>query len=267
MISRALFLPMLFATFFCSGENALAQGGIDVRERFDIQFGFGDLAKSPDVMPYRPMLERAMTAELHFVKKLCDPNPEQFDELHRVASSAALSIAKTYAENKRRRTKMDAWPDPNEAIARQLAEAVRRLMPAVLADTYEAEIAGRFVAHRAASAALLVNLIDQQTMLSPDQQTDLFATLRDHWQPQWSTANVLLTYPQYATLPEPGVIRPHLTELQQRLWSYRPTQRRITVSWQNHFGVNNALAAIGLEEFDKSPVLRSKSQDPERAKP
>jgi hypothetical protein len=267
MHSRAFFLPILLATFVGSCETALAQDQFGVRQRFDIQFGFGNLANPKEIAPYLPMLQRAMTAELHFAKKICDPNSEQFDELHRAGLSAVLYVANTYADAQRRRKKMDAWPDPNEAIATQLSKAVSRIMPAEVAETYQAEIAGRFRAHRDADAALLVNLIDQHTLLDPDRQAALFTTLRDNRKSHWATASMLLNYPQYAALPEPDVLRPHLSELQQRLWSYRPKQRRVTLSWQIHFGINNSFATIGLEEFDEPGPLDAELRNAEEAKP
>jgi hypothetical protein len=127
-------------------------------------------------------------------------------------------------------------------------------MPDDVANEYRAEIVARFDATIAADAAAIVNLVDQQTVLDPTQQEELHQSIRQNWNPQWSRRNVVLLYPQYAQLPGADVLDPHLSKLQQQLWSYRPERRNVRLSWQVYLGMSDLLGAGQLEPFD-SPEL------------
>jgi hypothetical protein len=198
---------------------------------------------------YLPLLQQALTPELHFARKLVQPNEEQFDEIHRAGRAAIAKIAGQYADLQDRRQKPETWPDPHQSIARALADAIGRLFPAEVADKYRDETEARFAANRQADAAVVVNLIDHKVMLTPQQQQQLLTVLVEAWQPHWSTGNLVLIHSQYAALPETEILQPHLSELQQQLWAYRPRTRALTLSWQVHFGASNLFGPVGLEEF------------------
>ena len=230
-------------------ESATAQNRIPVDEQFRIKFGFADQPRK-DAHIYLPMLKRSLTTELHFAKRICRPSDTQFDAIHTAGAKAVTSIANTYADNARRRTAAQRWPDPNESIAISLAESIHQLMPPDIAENYEAVTKARFAANRAANAALLTNIIDRQVLLDLDQQEKIYQTLRDEWQPHWSPRNILLTYAQYAVLPDALIVHPHLTDLQKSLWSSGMGRRRVTLSWQVHFRTDQFFGGIALPEFD-----------------
>ncbi len=127
---------------------------------------------------------------------------------------------------------------------------VDRLFSADVARRYRDEVAARFEANRQADAAAIVNMVDQEVTLDPAQQQNLFDSLLDRWEPAWSTGNVIFLYPQYAVLPEPDLLRPNLSDVQQRLWASHPKRRNVVLSWQVYLRTNNVLGVAGLEPYD-----------------
>ena len=198
---------------------------------------------------YLSMLRQALTAELHFAAKIATPSQPQFDAIHRAGLQAIEAIADEYEELEHRREKPETWPDPNQSIAETLSAVIAREFPREVHERYQQEIAGRFRENRAADAAVVVNLIDNKVQLSSEQQQSLFRSLTEEWQPHWSTGSLVLLYAQYAALPEVQFLRPHLNEIQQRLWSYRPKLRRTTLPWQAHFGSSHLFGPVSLPEF------------------
>jgi hypothetical protein len=240
-----LLLPtLLFAVLVLPRGNALGQAARVA------DFLAQDRPRNNDaVNVYLPSIRVVLTAELHFVKKVCSPNEKQFNDIHRAGREAILSLAQTYVDLKRKRAKPETWPSPNESIEQALVEAVGQFMPAAVAKRYSTEIAARMEARRAADAATIVTLIDRQVMLDPNQQREIFTAIRDNWKPYWSSESVVFFYPQYATLPDPDVLSPHLSDSQQRLWSYLPKRRSVSIPWQLHFNANEMFGVRGLEEF------------------
>jgi hypothetical protein len=247
---------LLFAVLVLPSGNLLAQAARPGRNVGKLRPINNDA-----VNVYLPSIRVVLTSELHFVKKVCSPNENQFNDIHRAGRKAILSLAQTYVDLKRKRAKPETWPSPNESIEQALVEAVGQFMPAAVAKRYSTEIAARMEARRAADAATIVTLIDRQVMLDPDQQREIFTAIRNNWKPYWSRENVVFFYPQYATLPDPDVLSPHLSDSQQRLWSYLPKRRSVSIPWQLHFNANEMFDVWGPEEFP-DPDARVDSVEP-----
>lgn len=196
-----------------------------------------------------PRLQLALTAELHFLKKVCEPSEAEFRAIHRAGREAIAAISREYSGLKRKRVKVGSWPDPGERIFRSLTFAVAQSMSAESAAKYQQAVNNRLQARRAADASAVVIMIDQQVMLDPQQQQELFDALVAGWQPHWSTAHVSLNHSNYAMFPEPEFLEPYLNDLQQRLWAARPRRRYASLMWQLKLGVYNLFPTKGLAEF------------------
>jgi len=107
----------------------------------------------------------------------------------------------------------------------------------------------------------MVTLIDRRVMLDPDQQQQIFEALRDNWRPRWSNVYVLLFYSNYASMPEPDVLSPHLSVAQQKMWAGRPRRRYASMLWQLHFGPSNVFGISGF------PALADPKIDADVAEP
>lgn len=126
------------------------------------------------------------------------------------------------------------------------------------ADRYAEEIKARSESRRAATAGMIVTVIDQHAFLDPAQQDSLAAALLENWDSNWSSAPVVVMYPMYSTLPDAELLRPHLTTLQQRLWTYRPAQRNVRLPWDFELNVGKMLGVDELEEF---PDLKPRGEE------
>jgi hypothetical protein len=211
---------------------------------------------------FTPPLKKVLNAELHFLKKICDPTDEQFTEIHRAGLAEVNVLAQLCAIQQRARTKTRDFADPNARIASALSDAVREVIPdRESADRYAEEINARAELRRTAAAGMIVSLIDQQAFLDPAQQDSLAAALLENWNSNWSGAPVVVMYPMYSTLPEADLLQPHLTALQQKLWTYRPAQRTVRLPWDFELNVGKMLGVNELEAFpDPEPSGKEAKQ-------
>lgn len=202
---------------------------------------FGALAQRQIVGDAARTLNLLLTAELHFVQKVCQPSPQQFNKIH----LAGLAAVKNFQERMdvgravagvaqlRSSSGMTVEVDPSNLIAEALAETVQEIMPSTTWKTYHREIVARAELRRQASAAMMVQMIDQFAVLDAKQAKTLEATIINNWKTGMSPALTVMSYPQYAVLPDSVILRPHLSSLQQRLWSYRPNHRSIRLPWES----------------------------------
>ena len=208
---------------------------------------------------YTPFVTKVMTAELHFLKKVCEPTDEQFDKFHETGLLAVALTCKHYEDLQKIRQAASEWPQPQERITAALARAVDQSMSAEVAQRYRDELKARQEAHRAASAGMMLVHIDQQLMLAPDQYQAIREALEKDWNSGWSTGIRLFMYPQYARMPESHVLRPHLTDRQRKLWSARPNHGTVNFGWQMELGMQDFFGAgVELQAFEKKPIRKLK---------
>lgn len=211
---------------------------------------------------FTPPLIKALTAELHFVKKLCKPTDEQFEKIHRAGLAEVNQLAQLFAIQQRARTKAPEVQDPNTRIGSALRDAVEELMPdSEVVDRYAEELEARTNARRAATAGMIVTMIDQAVFLDPAQQDQLTTTLLENWSHRWSSSPIIVMYPTYLTLPSEELLHQHLTPVQQRLWTYRPAQRKVRLPWDFELNVRKMLPVKELEPFpDPKPSVEEARQ-------
>lgn len=199
---------------------------------------------------FTPPLKKVLNAELHFMKEICNPTDEQIATIQRAGLAEVSELAQLFAIQQRVRSKTQGFSDPNQRIASALGDAVREVMPgSESADRYLEEIKARWQSRRAATAGMIVTLIDQQAFLDPTQQDSLAEALLENWDSKWSSAPIVVMYPMYATVPSADFLQPHLTPLQQKLWAYRPAQRSVRLPWDFELNVGKMLGINALEAF------------------
>jgi len=79
---------------------------------------------------FHPPLKSMLTAELYFAKKVCRPDEQQFDKLHRHGLDAIVELAIEYSELKRKRSRVEHWPAPREAVVEALEAGIKKHLPA-----------------------------------------------------------------------------------------------------------------------------------------
>ncbi len=221
------------------------------------QFGGGQLRVDGGADVFLPPLQQSLTAELHFVKKVCKPDEDQFNEIHRAGIAAVADLAESYRDLQRRRENPSVWPDPNLTIAFWLYQSIKKVMPEEVTRDYQNEILARKRAYHAANVTLMVQLVNDQVMLDADQRLKVYDALEQAWQPEWSYGQTMFLYPQHAVVPGKEILEPHLSDLQQTLWSYRVKRPTIRLSWQSH--LEFLAFFVDLDPFD--PPDRDEESD------
>lgn len=222
-------------------------------------FGIGGIgkAKMADVDPdfvnvFTPLVTKVLTAELHFVKKVCDPDDQQFDQIHRAGRLAVAQTSKRYEELQKIRQSASQWPEPHRQIVVALELAVAATMSAEVTERYREEVEARDQAHLDASVGMMLVHIDSELLLTPDQYQAIGAALRERWQAGWSRGPRLFMYPQYAYMPSANVLNPHLTERQRSVWGKRPNSTTVNFGWQMELGLQDSFGnGLELPAFDK----------------
>ena len=214
-------------------------------------------ARMADVDPnfvnvFTPLLTKVLTAELHFVKKVCDPDDQQFDRIHRAGRLAVAQTSKRYEELQKIRQSASQWPQPQRQIVVALELAIASTMSANVSERYRQEVEARHQAQLDASVGMMVVHIDSELLLTPDQYREISETLRGKWQDSWSRGPRLFMYPQYAYMPPANLLNPHLTERQRNVWSKRPNSTTVNFGWQMELGLQDWFGnGLELPAFDK----------------
>ncbi len=213
----------------------------------------GDIDIEPDfVNAFTPEVSKVLTAELHFLKKVCDPDDEQFDQIHRAGLLAVAQTSKRYEDLQKIRQSPNQWPDPHRQIAGALQQSVRETMSADVAERYDEEVLAREQVQIDASVGMMRVHIDSELLLTPEQYEAIGQTLRAKWNDSWSRGPRLFMYPQYASMPSGNVLNPHLTERQRSVWSRRPNSTTVNFGWQMELGLQDWLGGgLALPPFDK----------------
>ncbi len=212
---------------------------------------------------YSPFVSKVLTVELHFVKKVCQPNDEQFDEIHRAGRLAVAHLSKHYEDLQKIRQAASQWPKPQPQITAALETVIKETMPAEVAQRYGEELAARAAAERDASLGTMLVHIDDALLLTPKQHDDIKVELNEKWSKGWSTGVRLFMYPQYARLPETYILKPHLTDRQQSLWTQRNNNTSVNFGWQMELGVQDSFSfGVELPAFEKpKPKSEPKAGD------
>ncbi len=141
----------------------------------------GMLVPNRNILKINRALKKVLNAELHFVKKICNPTDEQFAAIHRAGLDEVNELAQLFAIQQRVLTKTQDILDPNARISSALSDAVRAVIPdRESADRYAEEIKARSESRRAATAGMIVTVIDQHAFLDPAQQDSLAAALLEN---------------------------------------------------------------------------------------
>lgn len=115
---------------------------------------------------FTPLLNKLLTAELHFAHKVCRLNAEQLDKLREVGRAKVAAIAKTYGQQQNQHQSSE-WPDAREILTDAFQEQLDALLPADAAARYREEIAARREARQEAAREMILVLLDRRVSLTP----------------------------------------------------------------------------------------------------
>jgi hypothetical protein len=221
------------------------------------------------VQQFMPHFRKALKAELHFMRLVCDCNRAQYEKVAGEVEPTLKTMAEKFGQKNPNGFIMintaqaghagDEDNDPRYLISMAIAKSIRKQLPAEMADRYDQEIAARLEASKQAVVQGYVARLDKILHLTTEQRDRLTKVLDKKWKYSPSRARLLTMGGNYfPTMPE-AEIKEILTPPQQRVWS--GIQRQ-----QISFGVSlNDDNEPEIQETWDAPDGKKDASDPKRS--
>jgi hypothetical protein len=193
---------------------------------------------------FTPHLKKLLNAELHFARKVCGLDAEQFASLEKSGRLTIAAIAKTYGKQQNQH-ESHQWPDAAEMLTKAFQKQLDALLPADVASRYREEVADRRRAKKESARDMMVMLIDRKLSLTPAQYEQVENTVDQNWDPTWSRNMQMYLYDDYAPMPGGDILKSVLTERQQQVWASRTNYGRISFGWEQDLGLVGPLGEVG----------------------
>jgi hypothetical protein len=258
---------VLFVVVIASADVAYSQEGIlgGIRRLFgvDRRPAVVEMAEpAPEVVnQFTPHLKKVLTAEIHFVRKVCRPDAEQLAAIRKAGVEQLDSVAKQYAKLQQG-GRHSGFPDARELIAAGLQKTIDEVLPEEAAQRYRDENAARIEARRQAVTAMMTTLIDRELALTPEQFDQVDRAIGEKWDDQWGRNLQMFLYDQYAPMPHASVLTPLLNEQQKEVWKGRVNHGMIHFGWEQDLGVN-WMGGAELQELDEYPAAEEQVEGQE----
>ncbi|MBX3439042.1 MAG: hypothetical protein KF861_16245 [Planctomycetaceae bacterium] len=198
---------------------------------------------------FTPLLNKLLSAELHFAHKVCQLNAEQVARLKEVGQVKVAAIAKTYGQQ-RNQHQSSEWPDARDLLTAAFQEQLDALLPAETAQRYREEMAARRLARDAAAREMILVLMDRRLSLTPEQYTQLDGAISGQRDASWSRNMQMFLYEEYAPMPDDSVVRPLLSDRQRDIWASRTNYGRISFGWEQDLGLMTPWGDLGDIELE-----------------
>ena len=185
----------------------------------------------------RPILKSVLHSELHFIRKVCQPTPEQFAKIRDAGREHYEKERKKFIELVKNQNRGNAeFPDPRTEISKGLIEAVSLNLSPEAVARYRVELDHRDKARRQAAIDNMVMRLDRSLALSPEQSQKLAVSMTDHFSAKWTKQMCAFLYSEeYAPLPEGKIVTPILNDAQKKIWSAMPQGYSVSFGWQGEF--------------------------------
>lgn len=219
-----------------------------------------DAMRKQFLQQFRPMLN----GQLHLARAVCEPTPEQFEQLKIDGELALRAATKKCVEVQKKMQQggfnfgRDPYPDPNSDIADGVADAVKKRLPADKAAKYQEEVDKRRAHIKRVGVLNLVSKLDRDLVLSREQRERLATVLSENWKQEWGRNLQMYMqddYNQYPALPE-APIADLLTPSQAKVFKAMPKHNVMYWGWGSFVG--------GVGMIDVGPV--PKVDDPDEPK-
>lgn len=197
---------------------------------------------------FAPQLRGIVSAELRFVRTVCQPTPEQAELLVAAAKGAGEQAIKKLAAQQaqmQRGIAANQHANPSAIVAEGLAKAVAEHLPSEQAAAYENQLQERAAARKEAALKLLVADIDREVLLTSEQRDAIRQALLEHWDDRWTNHMEYFIYgPDYVPKVPDGLVLPSLTDWQKDVWKQTQRPQHTIWGWQGMMFGN----MIGLPE-------------------
>ena len=227
------------------GEEPEAVEGIMALEDAII----GDV-NNPQLQRFLPVLNRVLTIEIHYLRKICNPDAQQLEQIRTAGKSQLLAIGKKLVQNEHNAFR-NVDNGARGLLLDALLESTEEVLPAEKYEKYLAELQQRKAARIEGACELMTMHVDHSLSFSVEEYDKVVEVLVKHAQPQWSSNLQTFLYPEYCPLPDSSVLNPVLNERQKKVWQgkSRPNSS-ISFGWPQNIGIDQLGGGIQLEELD-----------------
>lgn len=201
---------------------------------------------------FMPHLNKLLLAEIHFLRKICQPDPETLARLRQAGEEEIVSIARMYARLMRK-NQHSGFPDARELLTFALRKRVEESLPEDAARRYREELAARTEASKQATQGMMTVILDRHLALTPQQYERVAETVGENWHEDWGQNLQVFLYDEYAPVPGPDVLNPLLNDRQRELLKDRANHGRIHFGWEQEIGIFNWGVGVALDELDEYP--------------
>jgi hypothetical protein len=172
---------------------------------------------------FGPRVRQMYKSELHFMRGVCKPTRQQFDNVaadgEKELKAAIHEVAQLWAEAQQGRRQGNAqWPDTRKVLATQIVKSVKTRISSEAAARYQKEIDARDEARKRVTRLNLLAAMDRKLLLSAEQRDKLDAILDKNWHSSWGQLQMLMQDGQYFPQMPDDKIFPILTESQKTVW-------------------------------------------------
>ena len=193
-------------------------------------------------VPQLLKIKELVARELYFVKKVCNPSPEQFQTISDSAATKTTEMQAMYAEYGKTR-KPDTWPRPEAVITRHLQQVVKETLSKTVSQTYTRELEARKNANDLATASLVANFIDSHVSMSAAEIENATEKLAELDTTKNAQTPVVYLYQHMLPLPPLENFPAILTPEQHTLWKLQ-SHTKYSGGWVNYFNSNNFLSVV-----------------------
>lgn len=204
----------------------------------------------PRLQQYLPALNRVLTIEIHFLRKIADPGPEQLEKIRTAGSAELLVLAGELSRNEH-----GAFQNKENGARGQLVDVLLKSASEVLPqdkyERYQAEVRQRDAARIRGACEWMTMHIDHNLSFSAEDYDKVTRILIEQAKPSWSSNLQTFMYRDYCPLPDVSDLEPVLNERQKKIWSGKSrTNSMISFGWPQNIGLDQLGGGIQLEELD-----------------
>lgn len=214
-------------------------------------------------------LRKMLNAELHFVRKVCEPTDEEFAAIYRRGIQVVAKMARHYETQEQAGQRANTWELPAKVFLRELPIEFSELLTPEKLVRYTTELEARKKALDDAARGMTVVAIDADCFFTPHQIDAVDQHLQENWSQAWSRNHQMYMYTQYMPLPSTAELGDQLTDAQAKNWSARSNRGRVSFGWEFDFGAQNHIAGNnnGLPPIaEPAPIVNEAGQAEPEAK-
>lgn len=211
--------------------------------------GWVQIGRQPGLQQFMPLLKRALTVEIHYLRKICNPSPEEVAAIRKASEAELPKLAKELNGGRNRGLMVDG-KSTREKLIEVVESAAEKALPAEQARRYRDELKARADARLRGAAEMMTVHVDRRLAFSNEQYDRVPEILLEHWKSRWSRNLQPFTYGEYCPLPDAATLDSVLTDQQKKIWRSRGRDSRIGFGWESDVGFGQLGGATELKELD-----------------